>query len=185
MTVTYFHRYRMQYDLREGLFEPATMPAGYELVPWSDDLLNQHTKVKFLSFQNELDATVFPCLGDQDGCSRLMKEISSRQGFLHGATWLVRYTDPATSRRVGVGTVQGIRSQTDVGSIQNIGITPAHRGKGLGSVLVHHSLQGFADAGVRFVTLEVTSHNTGACRLYRKLGFRNLKTVFKSVEIDF
>ena len=217
MPVTYFHRYRMQYDLRDGLFEPQPTPLGYSLVPWHDNLLDHHSDVKFESFRNELDASVFPCLGDREGCRRLMKEICSRQGFLPESTWLIRFDptsiDPATddvgasvdfrdiahdkeaqlgSPRIkknivqqNCGTVQGIRAQTDVGSIQNIGIAHAHRGKGLGSLLVYHCLKGFHEAGVRFVTLEVTSHNTGAFRLYQRLGFRVLKTVFKSVEINY
>ena len=199
MPVTYFHRYRMQYDLREGLFAPQEMPPGYSFLPWQEHLLDDHAEVKFESFRNELDASVFPCLGDDDGCRRLMKEISCRQGFVPQATWLVRYsaeqtvqsphlTTPPAQKRLryeNCGTVQGIRSQTDVGTIQNIGISPDHRGQGLGTLLVYQCLRGFQEAGVRFVTLEVTSHNTGAFRLYKRLGFRVLKTVFKSVEVSY
>ena len=187
----------MQYDLREGLFAPKEIPAGYSFLPWQEELLEDHAEVKFESFRNELDASVFPCLGDDDGCRRLMKEISCRQGFIPQATWLIRYTaddDVAGTaqspirkriRHENCGTVQGIRSQTDVGTIQNIGISHAHRGQGLGTLLVYHCLKGFQEAGVRFVTLEVTSHNTNAFRLYKRLGFRVLKTVFKSVEISY
>ena len=214
MPVTYFHRYRMQYDLRDGLFEPLPIPPGYVVIPWHDSLLEHHSDVKFESFHNELDASVFPCLGDREGCRRLMKEICSRQGFLPESTWLIRFDPTAAEEsdngcvdfhdnaydgrahsniarlkkinaQQNCGTVQGIRAQTDVGSIQNIGIAHAHRGKGLGSLLVYHCLKGFHEAGVRFVTLEVTSHNTGAFRLYQRLGFRVLKTVFKSVEINY
>ncbi len=114
-----------------------------------------------------------------------MREISTRQGFVPEATWLLTYIDPATGRRENCGTVQGIREQTDVGSIQNIGIVAAHRGKGLGSRIVNHCLQGFQDVGVQFVTLEVTAHNIGAFRLYERLGFKVLKVVFKSAEIVY
>ena len=197
MPVTYFHRYRMQYDLREGLFAPREIPVGYSFLPWREELLEDHAEVKFESFRNELDASVFPCLGDNDGCRRLMKEISCRQGFTPQATWLIRYarddeargTDHSPARKrhpyENCGTVQGICSQTDVGTIQNIGISHAHRGQGLGTLLVYHCLKGFQEVGVRFVTLEVTSHNTNAFRLYKRLGFRVLKTVFKSVEISY
>ncbi len=188
MPVTYFHRYRMQYDLREGLFAPLPVPEGYSFLPWQEKLLDDHARVKFESFRNELDASVFPCLGDNDGCRRLMKEISCRQGFVPQATWLVQHarTDQASATHYeNCGTVQGIRIQTDVGAIQNIGIAHAHRGQGLGALLVYHCLKGFEEAGVRFVTLEVTSHNTGAFRLYQRLGFSVLKTVFKSVEVSY
>ena len=38
-------------------------------------------------------------------------------------------------------------------------------------------------AGMRTVHLEVTAKNDGAVRLYRHLGFRHAKTVYKSVEV--
>lgn len=174
----------MRYDLWQGLRDPKPVQSGYHFRPWQQKLLQNHAEVKFRSFRNELDANVFPCLGDAEGCLRLMKEITNRQGFIERATWLVQHEDPETGKIENCGTVQGIRSQADVGAIQNIGIVTEHRGNGLGSQLMHRCLKGFQEAGVRFVTLEVTSHNTGAMRLYRRLGFEVLKTVYKSAEIN-
>ena len=185
MTITYFQRYRMRYDLWQGLDERQVTRDNYHFLPWQAKLLNHHAEVKYRSFRNELDANVFPCLGDADGCVRLMKEISIRQGFVPQATWLVQYHNQETGKIENCGTVQGIRSQTDVGAIQNIGIISDHRGNGLGSQLVWLCLNGFREVGVRFVTLEVTSHNTGAMRLYQRLGFEVLKTVYKSAEISY
>ena len=184
MQVSYFKRYRMQIDLQEfGNVPLPTLPAGYQLHPWDQSLLEAHAHAKFLSFQNEIDCNVFPCLGNADGCERLMNEISSRSGFVPEATWLMTWTDPVTNRQQSVGTVQGLREQKDVGSIQNIGIIPSLRGNGLGSAIVHHALAGFAKVGVRFVTLEVTANNSRAYQLYERLGFRILKVVFKSAEV--
>jgi ribosomal protein S18 acetylase RimI-like enzyme len=183
MAVTYFRRYRMQIDLREGFAPPDESPPGYSFLPWSKNLLAAHAEAKFRSFRNELDANVFRCLGIADGCHRLMKEITRREQFVPEATWLVRYTDPKTGRVENAGTVQGIRTKADVGSIQNIGIVPAHRGNQLGGLIVQHALKGFELAGVRFVRLEVTVHNTAAIRLYQRLGFRILRTVYKSADV--
>ena len=44
---------------------------------------------KFSSFCYEIDANVFPCLGNREGCYRLMREIARRDGFLPNATWLL------------------------------------------------------------------------------------------------
>jgi ribosomal protein S18 acetylase RimI-like enzyme len=186
MQISYFKRYRMQIDLHEfspKLEDPISLPEHFQMHEWSERLLEAHAEAKYLSFQNEIDCNVFPCLGDQDGCERLMNEISRRSGFLPEATWLITYKDPASDRRMNIGTVQGIREQKDVGSIQNIGITQPYRGRGLGSLIVKRCLAGFAEAGVRFVTLEVTANNSKAHRLYQRLGFRILKVVFKSAEI--
>lgn len=173
----------MQFDLRDAQFDDVELPAGFALHKWDKRLLPAHAEAKFQSFRNELDSNVFPCLGEPDGCLRLMKEISARQGFVPQATWLVTYADPATGRQENCGTVQGIREKVDVGSIQNIGIVEGHRGKGIGSAMVTQSLRGFQSVGIKIVTLEVTEKNTGALRLYERLGFQVLRTVFKSVEL--
>ena len=173
----------MQIDLRNTQFDEFVVPSGYRFHPWKSQLTNAHAEAKFRSFRHELDTNVFPCLGEAEGCLRLMKEISCRQGFIPAATWLVTHHDEKTGRKENCGTVQGISEKVDVGSIQNIGIVHGRRGRGIGSLIVQHSLRGFQAAGIKFVRLEVTSQNTGAVRLYERLGFQHLQTVFKSVEI--
>ena len=185
MTVTYFRRYRLRDDLREGPLAEFETPVNYLLEPWSPRLLEDHAMAKYRSFQSEMDSNVFACLGDEDGCAKLMKEISCRQGFVPSATWLARFTDPETGAVENCGTIQGITDQVDVGSIQNIGIVPNHRSRGLGRCLLNQSLLGFAKVGIKFVTLEVTSHNTGALRLYEKMGFRIIRTVYKSIDLAY
>lgn len=175
----------MQFDLRDGCIDAADLPDNYQLVRWHGNVLEAHANAKFRSFREELDANVFPCLGDAEGCLRLMKEISCRQGFIPRATWLVTFVDPVTGRKENCGTVQGIREQTDVGSIQNLGIVPIHRGKGIGTVLLANSLKGFMSVGIKFVNLEVTAQNYGAVRLYQRMGFRTLRTVFKSIDVTY
>ena len=173
----------MQFDLRHEL--PALSPINdaYRLIPWRSELLYQHAEAKYRSFKNEMDANVFPCLAQKDGCVSLMREISSRNGFVPEATWLAVFNDPDSRTPICCGTVQGINDQPETGSIQNLGIVPDHRGKGLGKVLLHYALSGFQTVGLTYASLEVTAKNEGAIRLYRDFGFRNTRTVFKSIEI--
>ena len=70
------------------------------------------------------------------------------------------------------------------GSIQNIGVVPEHRGLGLGRALVVKSLQGFALAGIERVVLEVTANNLTAVELYRSLGFRVVRTMYRVVPVE-
>lgn len=176
MAVTYFKRYRMEFDLRQ-LGKSLPLAAGYQLVPWSDDLLETHAETKYRCFRDELDACVFPCLGDREGCWRLMNEISRRHGFVPEATWLIQ-----NDAREYCATIQGIIDVEGLGSIQNVGVVPQHRGRGLGSQLLQQALTGFRAAGLRYAFLEVTAQNVGAVRLYQRFGFRRVKTLYKASE---
>src|SRR5438552_15787068 len=80
------------------------------------------------------------------------------------------------------GTVQGIRDRNGMWSIQNLGVLPAYRGRGLGSALLLKALDGFRSYGLGRAFLEVTAQNTAAVALYRRLGFRCRKTTYKAVE---
>lgn len=88
MVLTYFKRYRMEIELRHLDRSVPRVPDGYTLLPWSKSLLELHAEVKYRSFRNEIDANVFPCLGELAGCRRLMREIARKGGFLERATWL-------------------------------------------------------------------------------------------------
>ncbi|MCH2123077.1 MAG: GNAT family N-acetyltransferase [Pirellulaceae bacterium] len=185
MGITYFKRFRMELDLSVELFEPPDRPNGYYLLEWEESLLSAHGRAKYESFRDELDSNVFPCLGDREGCHRLMREISKRAGFIEEATWLLGCQFPGQRKFDYCGTIQGLQDAQGTGSIQNLGVTRGHRNQGLGQLLLWHSLDGFRRAGIRVASLEVTAQNTGALRLYERLGFRNVKTVYKAIDVAY
>jgi ribosomal protein S18 acetylase RimI-like enzyme len=175
MSVTYFKRFRMEIDL-ERVPQTPELPQGCYWVPWRRQIMEFHAQVKYRCFADELDATIFPCLGDRDGCQRLMQDISSRRGFIPEATWLVG------SPTGYIGTVQGVVDRAAMGMIQNLGVIPEARSQGIGGALLIRALHGFKEAGLRRGMLEVTAQNTVAVRLYRRIGFRKARTVYKAVE---
>ena len=181
----YFKRYRMEIDL--GRLIPRALPVpGYEFWAWQSDLLEYHAEVKFGSFVGEIDAQVFPCLGELHGCTQLMHEISTRDNFLPEATWLAVVGSPLPFEPpVPCGTIQGLCGMGGMGSIQNIGTLPEHRGQGLATSLILRALRGFQEGGLRKATLEVTANNQRAVRLYQSLGFRLARTVYKSVDVAY
>ena len=183
MSVTYFKRYRMHFDLRAGLPDEPTLAGQYEFLPWNPVLIPRHADAKYHSFKHELDANVFPCLGQRDGCEGLMREIASRAGFVPEATWLVVSRNGRLGSVTNCGTVQGINDQGLIGSIQNLGIVPDHRGQGLARGLLIRALGGFRSIGMDTASLEVTAKNDHAIKLYQKFGFRIIRTVYKSIEI--
>jgi ribosomal protein S18 acetylase RimI-like enzyme len=172
--VRYFKRYRMEIDLN-GLPSPE-LPPGYAFLGWHGSLIAAHAETMFASFFQSIDAIVFPSLGDRTGCRHLMSEIIRRPGFEPWSTWLL------TRGEEYVGTVQGIRERSGMGAIQNIGIVWAHRGRGLGSALLLQALHGFRISGLGRAFLEVTAENDAAVRVYRRLGLRRRKTLYKAVE---
>jgi ribosomal protein S18 acetylase RimI-like enzyme len=183
MGISYFKRYRMEMDLRGQRFLPVHVPANYRLLAWKPELLEEHAAVMFQSFRHEIDSDVFDCLGDLAGCQRLMREIALKEGFLPEATWLAVYVGGDVVEYCG--TIQGIRATHKYGGIQNVGITPAHRGRGVGTSLIAAALGGFQQAGLPRAYLEVTAQNDRAMRLYKNLGFRRTKTLFKAVEVAY
>jgi GNAT superfamily N-acetyltransferase len=174
--IRYFKRFRMELDLRQPLPPVPALPDGYFWLPWDDSLLTAHARAKHASFHTEIDSRVFPSLGSEPGCVQLMRAIRLKPGFLPGATWLlVSGTDYC-------GTVQGVRERSGWGAIQNLGVVPAHRGRGLGTALLLRALHGFKLACLPGALLEVTAQNESAVRLYRRHGFRCRKTIYKPVE---
>ncbi len=185
MGLTYFKRYRLEMSLQGNLFACPPLPPDYRLVPWHPSLLEAHAETKYRSFCTEIDANVFPCLGDRDGCHRLMEEISRRDTFVPEATWLMAYQPPGRATPEYCGTIQGLSDRQGYGAVQNLGVTPLHRSRGLGTLLLYQALTGFRSHALRRTYLEVTAQNTGAIRLYLALGFRRVKTVYKAAEVAY
>lgn len=171
--ISYFKRYKMEVDLRD--LPAPQLPKDFGFAAWSYELLEVHADMLFASFQQEIDAHVFPSLGDRQGSLCLMIEMTRKRSFLPEATWLLQ--GPLGP----CGTVQGVRERSGLGSIQNLGILPTWRGRGLGEALLLQALHGFRQAGLGRAQLEVTAQNDTAIRLYRRLGFRRAKTLYKAV----
>ncbi|MBN2293577.1 MAG: GNAT family N-acetyltransferase [Pirellulales bacterium] len=182
MSTTYFKRYRMEIDLIANPPHKRPVPDGFTILPWSSSLVDLHAQAKYMSFRDEIDAHVFPCFGELAGCRRLMRDISNKPGFLPEATWLAVYRKDSAEKEY-CGTIQGIRQDTGIGSIQNLGIVEGYRDQGLGTCLLFQALDGFRRVGLDRASLEVTAENIDAIRLYRRHDFEVVKTVYKAVDM--
>lgn len=72
-----------------------------------------------------------------------------------------------------------LRTQSAIGRIgrdeyyvSNVAVDEAHRGRGVGTLLIARAAREAREAGARTVVLDVESDNSGARRLYERLGFR-------------
>jgi GNAT superfamily N-acetyltransferase len=184
MGTSYVKRFRMEIDVAAGRFSQPVLPPDYFWLPWHYSLLDRHAAVKCHSFHDEIDAHVFSCLRDYAGCLRLMSEIAKQYTFLPQATWLITHRADQGPVLSDCGTIQGLMPSRSVGSVQNVGVAPEHRGIGLGRALVLKALEGFRSRSLRRVYLEVTASNLPAVELYRSIGFRLTRTMYKAVETE-
>lgn len=179
MATTAYKRFRMQIELKRSSPKAVRLPDGYRWLPWRSLLLERHAQVKWRAFREDLDGKVFSCLGDAAGCTALMKEIVGQAAFCPAATWMVVYQPEPDWPAVDCGTIQGVTRSGGMGSIQNVGVIPAHRGLGLGRALVQQALLGFVQVGMGISVLEVTADNDAAVRLYQSMGFRTIQVLYR------
>ena len=179
MATVAFKRFRMQIDLRRIAPRAVRLPEGYRWLPWRSLLLERHAQVKWRSFRDDLDGKVFSCLGEAAGCLALMKEIVGQKSFCSAATWMVVYQPEPDWPAVDCGTIQGVTRSGGIGTIQNVGVIPEHRGLGIGRALVQQALLGFSQVGMGITILEVTADNIAAVQLYQSLGFRTIEVIYR------
>lgn len=184
MGLRYFKRFRMELKLAGLRHKVPDLPEGYTWSAWKPEDVMRHANAKFSSFRGEVDTVVFPCLGNLTGCRRLMKEIAGRASFLPSATWLISYHAANGEPEEDCATIQGLAQHGGTGAIQNVGVVPRHRGFGLGRALVMKSIEGFQQARMRRVFLEVTAENSPAVDLYRSIGFQLTRTLYKATEAE-
>jgi len=175
LAIAYFKRYKMEVDLADLPQEPPVWPKEFQPVAWRPDLLEVHAETLCRCFTGEIDSQVFPSLGNREGCRHLMNEIARRRAFIPEATWLIVGPDGPC------GTIQAMRERGVLGAIQNVGVVPRWRGRGLGRALLLQALAGMGASGLGRAILEVTAHNESAVALYLRLGFRRAKVVYKAV----
>ena len=175
-------RLRLEIDLTRCDVARPELAAGYRWIEWTPELLGRHAAVKYRCFETEKDGKVFPSLRSAAGCQRLMDYIATNPMFVPTATWLLVCDKADRGEVIDCGTIQGLATIPDSGAIQNVGIVPEHRGRGLGRALVQTALRGFRESGLMHISLEVTAANEPAVRLYQSLGFQVTKTLYRSVE---
>lgn len=171
MFVETFKRYRMEIDLRRRSFSIPELPEGYFFEKWSPALLEAHATAHYLSFRDEMDARLFDNFRTYRGCRRVMESIMSRANFLPDATWLIVYHPKNAYFTEYCASIQGLVTPSGMGAIQNVGVAPRHRGKGLGHALLQAALSGYQRFGLTRADLEVTAANERALHLYHSEGF--------------
>lgn len=171
----------MEIDLRDVELPRPTLPDGYSWQAWHPAIIDQHAFAKYESFRAEMDCQIFLALRTRKGCRDLMESIVKHTGFLPQATWLIQFDGHDFRPATPCGTIQGVAMSTTLGSIQNVGIIPEHRGFGLGRALVLKNLHAFRSCGLFRAYLDVSAENITAISLYRSIGFKYAKTSYREI----
>jgi mycothiol synthase len=124
-----------------------------------------------------------PGRDDRPVHSAMMEAFVGHYGFVPKSfeEWLAVWRTPdvmpkhwfvAQDGEEVVGAVLGVL-RLDIGWIADLGVRRAWRGRGVGEALVHRAMESFRERGFTSVGLNVDPQNeTGAMRLYERLGFR-------------
>jgi [ribosomal protein S18]-alanine N-acetyltransferase len=135
-----------------------------------------------MSFVSRLFRTNKPAIGEARAADAAaiaaLHGVSFRRGWGEDEIQqLLLERNVVTQRIVAGGKLIGFIMSRLAGSeaeILSVAIAPAWRGRGLSRELLDLHLRRLAGLGIRAVFLEVGEHNTPACRLYGRAGFREV-----------
>jgi ribosomal protein S18 acetylase RimI-like enzyme len=152
-----------------GAWEPAKPePAGLELRPWREAMIDEAADLIFESYVGGIDAHFSSSFSRRDRCRSFAVNLVRHYGcggFLPRMT-TVGYIDGEMA-----GVVIATELSSGVGHLPQISVAPAQQGSGIGAWLVEESLRRFKEAGFGAVSLTVTELNERAAKWYRRLGF--------------
>jgi len=134
------------------------------------------------SYKGHLDSFINDQYRSMHGSLRFLHNIVRFPGcgvFEPEASWL--FVDRRTGALAGVVLCSKVAPKTI--HITQLCIAPEHRGKGLGRMLLRHTMQQLARAGFELITLTVTEENEAAVRLYREMGF-STRHRFEAMVLD-
>ncbi len=153
---------------------PAGPPAPVVFEPWSERHLPAAAELIALSYQGHVDSRINDQYRSVAGAGRFLHNIVQYPGC---GTFFVPASLVAADARTGQLYGLSLASQVAprVGHITQICVDPAQRGRGIGVELMWRSLRAFIERGCEAASLTVTTSNTGAVRLYERLGFRTIR----------
>jgi ribosomal protein S18 acetylase RimI-like enzyme len=143
------------------------------LAPWAPGDYQPAAELIHACYQGHTDAQINDQYRSLHGSLRFLHNIVRFPGcgvFEAGFSWVLR----DGNSRAPVGLVLVSRVGERVGHITQLCVSPRHRGRGLGRLLLERCAQSLLDARFDAVTLTVTEGNTEAVRLYEAFGFAHM-----------
>ncbi|HUK90695.1 MAG TPA: GNAT family N-acetyltransferase [Blastocatellia bacterium] len=126
------------------------------------------------AYRGHIDSEINDQYRSPAGARRFLLNIIQYPGcgsFFQPASFVA--LDANSGRLVGICLSSFVNA--DVGHITQVCVAPSIRGTAVGYELIRRSLESLARHGSRKVSLTVTAANTGAIKLYERMGFRKTR----------
>jgi len=146
------------------------VPDGYCLADWQESYADEVAGIFQMLPRDPSDAILWPDLATPAGALDLVRTLAGEASFV--ATPDFRSLQDFGSLLPIVGYVLAQRCRDGSGRIGELGVAPAHQGRGLGKALLTAAMHALARAGAASVWLTVLASNAPAAGLYASLGFR-------------
>jgi ribosomal protein S18 acetylase RimI-like enzyme len=143
--------------------------------PWERHHDRQAAQLIYITYRHHIDATINDQYASEAGAARLIENIVHHRGcgeVLPGAS-LMAVHQP-TRKLAGLLALTAVRPHT--AHIPQVAVGPEFQGLGLGSDLMAAGFAECSRQGFEEVSLTVTDSNSGAVRLYERLGFQTFRT---------
>ncbi|NHJ05669.1 MAG: GNAT family N-acetyltransferase [Candidatus Heimdallarchaeota archaeon] len=168
-----FQRARMILEITKELESPIFIPEEYQLAPFTinqvDDIL---VVMKEANPEGHTDYYIYPEMGDIEVCRKFFGSFSKDYTAFDGDLNPQIVYD---GKVIGMSFV--ISPDPETAFIAEICVHPEHQRKGLGKALMNSIIEGCKKKGIKYLGLGVTIDNSGAYKLYEKLGFKLTKNI--------
>jgi ribosomal protein S18 acetylase RimI-like enzyme len=147
----------------------------FQLEPWTRKHDREAARLIYDTYRHHVDALLNDQYSSLEGAARLVDNIVHLQGC---GEFLTRPSCAAVhvpSRKLaGILALTRVRSGT--AHIPQIAVSAQYQGIGLGTTMLKNAFCELARCGYSELSLTVTALNSGAVRLYERLGFRTFRT---------
>ena len=164
----------MVVDAQAGKSLPPREPEHVVLDQWTERWQEETAHLIPSAYRGHIDSEINDQYRSAGGARRFLFNIVQHPGcgrFYEPAAWVAVHQ--TTGRLCGVSLTSLVSPES--GHVTQICVAPAVKGKGVGYELLRRSLRGLEAAGVKSVSLTVTSANREAVRLYERVGFRTVR----------
>jgi ribosomal protein S18 acetylase RimI-like enzyme len=159
---------------RSGSRWAATPAADFVFKPWERKYDREAAQLLHHVYRNHIDAAVNDQYGSVRGTTRLVESIVRHRGcgdYLQQAS--IAAIHQSTERLAGILGLTTVRPGT--AHIPQIAVASSFQGIGLGGSMLRAAFETLGRAGFAEVSLTVTTLNSGAVRLYERMGFRTFR----------